>query len=92
MARAPPRLGRFDSLTVALRELREDTGLEGAEGVELGSFYPDTWMLADTVDVVDELVASSRVVDGIAPRRSDPLRRCRCCAKGSGCASRIRAP
>lgn len=59
---------------MALRELREDTGLEGAEGVELGSFYPDTGILANKVDVVDELVALSRVVDGVTRRRSDPLR------------------
>lgn len=41
-----------DPVTAALRELREETGLDGAEGVELGSVYPDTGLLANRVVVV----------------------------------------
>lgn len=54
-----------DSVSTAVRELREETGLTAIEGRVVGSVYPDTGVLANQVDVV------SLVVDDAPPGPSD---------------------
>lgn len=51
-----------NSVGTAMRELREETGISAVEGSVVGSFYPDTGVLANQIDVVRLVVDDPRSV------------------------------